>query len=65
MNEDDIVREIMRVIRDFNDTDEFCKCSRLSPMRESRMEKYLHKEYALHPVYTGKGYLFLRENEDE
>lgn len=29
------------------------------------MNEYLDREYALMPVYTGNGYIFLRKNEDE
>ena len=65
VSEDDIVRKIMQVVRDFNDTDEFCACQRLSIEREIKMNEYLDREYTLMPVYTGNGYIFLRKNEDE
>ena len=55
----------MQVVRDFTDTDEFCACQRLSIEREIKMNEYLDREYALMPVYTGNGYIFLRKNEDE
>ena len=45
MSEDDIVRKIMQVIYDFNDTDEFCQCPRLSSQREAKMIEYLDRVY--------------------
>lgn len=65
MSEDDIVRKIMQVIYDFNDTDEFCQCPRLSSQREAKMIEYLDRVYALIPVYTGNGYIFLRKEDEE
>ena len=41
MSEDDIVRKIMQVVRDFNDTDEFCACQRLSIEREIRTNTWI------------------------
>lgn len=64
MNEDDIVRKIMQVINDFNDEDEFCQCPRLSSGREAKMIGYLDRVYALRPVYTGNGYIFLRKTDE-
>lgn len=65
MSEDDIVRKIMQVINDFNDEDEFCKCPRLSSQREAKMIEYLDRVYAIIPVYTGNGYIFLRKKDEE
>ncbi len=65
MSEDDIVRKIMQVIYDYNDEDEFCKCPRLSSQREAKMIEYLDRVYALIPVYTGIGYIFLRKKDEE
>lgn len=65
MSEDDIVRKIMQVIYDFSDTDEFCQCPRLSSQREAKMIEYLDRVYALRPVYTGNGYIFLRKKDEE
>ena len=61
MSEDDIVHKIMKVIYNFNDTDEFCQCPRLSSEREAKMIEYLDRVYAICPVYTGNGYIFLRK----
>ena len=61
MKEDDIVRKIMQVVNDFNDEDEFCQCQRLSSEREAKMIEYLDRVYAIRPVYTGQGYIFLRQ----
>lgn len=65
VSEDDIVRKIMQVIYGFNDEDEFCKCPRLSLQREAKMIEYLGRVYAIRPVYTGNGYIFLRKKDEE
>lgn len=64
MSEDDIVRKIMQVINDFSDEDEFCECPRLSLQREEKMIKYLNRNYDLIAIYTMKGYIFFKENEE-
>lgn len=65
MSEDDIVRKIMQVIYDYNDEDESCKCPRLSSQREAKMIEYLDRVYAIIPVYTWNGYIFLRKKDEE
>lgn len=65
MSEDDIVRKIMQTINEFNDEDEFCQCPRLSSQREAKMEEYLERVYDIKAIYTMRGYIFLRNRDEE